>query len=254
MKVLTKKTIKKMKKKYDKKLDKKYKKYKKEQKEKAKQEKNLVKMNKRVEEFGYAIDESKILKKLKNDRIHAPYYLLMSIFTTKQMASKKVLLTTGGKLPVYHPYSENGKVLLNILESEMKHVYFNHININFIFNKNLALHEEFLKLLSDDNEKIEFKLIKTLEEGTVPKNDDGIEKIKVKLIETPCNIKVRDPYKLYVVQMSIIDFEAFINAICNDEIPNFLQFVSYSSHSIELHDIRQGKDTLVGYLLNDLPL
>jgi hypothetical protein len=253
MKELTKKTIKKMKKKYGKKLDKKYKKYKKEQKEKAKQEKIQLKMNKRVEEFGYAIDESKILKKLKNDRIHAPCYLMMSIFTTKQMATKKVT-TIGGKLPVYHPYSENEKVLLNILESEMKDVYFNHININFIINKNLALHEEFLKLLSDDNKKIEFKITKTYEEGTVPKNEDGIDKIKVKFIETPCNIKVRDPYKLYVVQMGIFGFEAFINAICNDEIPNFLQFTSYSSHSIELHDIRQGKDTLIGYLLNDLPL
>lgn len=242
MKVLTKKTIKKMKKKYDKKLDKKYKKYKKEQKEKAKQEKNQLKMNKRVEEFGYAIDESKILKKLRKDHNAAPFYMLLS----------DILIHHTNDTPVttYHPYCKDDKVLLNVLEpSNDKKINLSEVmfNITFIINKNIELHEKFTNLLhrstigelSNDNDTPKYRLAATT--------------------YTPKNIKVREPYQAYTINIDFEDFVLFMNDILEGKIPNYLQFTKYSSHSIRVLkifkevELKTNKIETIGYVLNDFP-
>ena len=234
MKVLTKKTIKKMKKKYGKKLDKKYKKYKKEQKEKAKQEKNLAKMNKRVEEFGYAIDESKILKELMNDSKTSPFYILLTDVLFHQ--EKFLLNNHRSNIPmnVYHPYCKDGKILLNVLESDNEKIdtlgiYF---SITFIFNKNIELHEEFTKLLQKSN------------------MDDSETWYTKYTSKTPNNIKVRDPYCAYTVELDYKAFVIFMKNILEGKIPNYLQFTKYSSHSIR---VMRNKGELIGYALNDFP-
>ena len=235
MKVLTKKTIKKMKKKYDKKLDKKYKKYKKEQKEKAKQEKYQLKFDKRVEEFGYAIDESKILKKLKRDRKSAPFYILLSDLLT---------YTIEDPIPIYHPYCNDGKVLLNVLESEKGYSFDASISIRltFIINTNIELHDEFSKLLYENR-------VKSESEDT----SDDSNKIVMLLHKTP-HIKVREPYKAYTTIMDYKELISFMNDILSRKIPNFLQFTKYSSHSIELYRREGGKSNVIGYILNDLEI
>ena len=242
MKVLTKKTIKKMKKKYDKKLDKKYKKYKKEQKEKAKQEKNLVKMNKRVEEFGYAIDESKILKKLKKDHNAAPSYMLLSDILIHH--------TNDTSVTTYHPYCKDGKVLLNVLEpSNDEKINLSEVRfgITFIINKNLELHEKFINLLRRPTN------------DELPNDSDTPKYSFTFITDIPKNIKVREPYRAYSTFINFEELVLFMNDILEGKIPNYLQFTKYSSHSIRvlkvLKDVewKTNKMELIGYVLNDFP-